>query len=82
MEMVMTNENRPKVAKVIGKLISFNTGLTNEFKKAIIKATNKAVVKVSTVIPFKYFGITSTSVANIKYRMMNPSMLFFVSFLQ
>ena len=49
----MTKENKPKVKKVMGKLRNFNTGLTKEFTNPIAKATKSAVVKLSTVIPFK-----------------------------
>ncbi len=65
-EMVITKENKPKVAKVMGKLMIFKTGFTNEFKKAIMRATNKAVVNESTVIPFKYFGMMRTKAERIK----------------
>ena len=49
----MTKENNPKVIKVIGKLMIFNTGLINEFTNPIARATKSAVVNPSTVIPFK-----------------------------
>ena len=60
MATVMTNENKPNVKKVIGKLIIFRMGFTKEFKNPIAKATMMAVVNPSTVMPFKLRGITNT----------------------
>jgi hypothetical protein len=53
MAMVITKENSPNVANVMGKLMNFKTGFTKLFKKAITSETRSAVAKPSTSIPFK-----------------------------
>ena len=77
----MAKENKPKVIKVIGKLMILRTGLTNEFKNPIAKATQSATVNPSTVIPLRYLGMTMTTMAITIYRMMNPIILFLMSLL-
>lgn len=58
---LITNRNRPKLKIVAGNVKRINRGLTNMFKRAIAKATQIAVEKLSTKIPGKIFDNTSTT---------------------